>query len=653
LTFATHLLSPGAEGDPRLPRVFLSHATSDRDFVENEIVPLLNRHGIETWYSQTDIGAASNWERMIRTALDTCDWFLVAMSSRSLESEWVRAEVSWAMEERRGKIVPVLLDGVDPNRFHLMMREIQFVDFSGDLPKARKQLLAVWNIEQGESFSDRFEELRLIGKGGMGEVWLARDRSLDREVAIKRIRKELIGRPEAESRFFQEARDAAGLNHPNIVPILNTDRDDRGPFLVLEYMEGGSLREWLVQGKIDPVEALALLRQLLMALEHAHEKGILHRDIKPGNILLTRSGIPKLGDFGLAWALDEEATREAAAPQEGTRSYLAPELVQGDRPSVRTDLYSLGVTFYEMLTGRDPDPIHERKVPSTLQPFLRKLTSERPAVRYTSAASALQACRELERAMELAGRTDQETAERISRTVAQGYEHCASATLVDAQACFERVLAEEPRSIPGGTGLLLVHLIRGDMEKSAPLHARLSARNHADPVLDALRGFFDSIETPVHLRDSPAAMPFSYELESARRGRLTKDLVEWSKQTLNLGDVGELLVELAEKKRGEVRLEQSDPAAGRHRFRFVLGEVTVDATYVARVQRGGLFRPARLLETRLEMEVSGTPFEIYRLVRYLTRNLEQRFKRDPGQENEEWRRLDCDFKAIAVDAASG
>ena len=106
-----------------MPRIFVSHCTEDREFVENEIVSLLRKHGLDTWYSRTDIGAATNLEQDIRTALVTCDWFLVVMSKASLASRWVKTEVHWAMEERQGRIVPVMIEPLDPSEFHLMLRQ--------------------------------------------------------------------------------------------------------------------------------------------------------------------------------------------------------------------------------------------------------------------------------------------------------------------------------------------------------------------------------------------------------------------------------------------------------------------------------------------------------------------------------------------------
>jgi hypothetical protein len=125
-----------------VPKVFVSHSAKDRDFVEREIVQLLHSHGIETWYSTDDIGAGVKWERSLREGLKSCDWFLVVLSNESVKSEWVEAEVHWALDERKGRIIPVRIDDCDEADLHLKLRQIQAVDFSDDRAPAQQKLLA-------------------------------------------------------------------------------------------------------------------------------------------------------------------------------------------------------------------------------------------------------------------------------------------------------------------------------------------------------------------------------------------------------------------------------------------------------------------------------------------------------------------------------
>jgi hypothetical protein len=131
-----------------VPKVFVSHSAKDREFVEQEIVQLLQSHGIETWYSTDDIGAGVKWERSIREGLRSCDWFLVVLSNESVKSEWVEAEIHWALDERKDRIVPVRIDDCDEADLHLKLRQIQAVDFRSDRDLARQKLLAAWSTDR-------------------------------------------------------------------------------------------------------------------------------------------------------------------------------------------------------------------------------------------------------------------------------------------------------------------------------------------------------------------------------------------------------------------------------------------------------------------------------------------------------------------------
>ena len=480
-------------------------------------------------------------------------------------------------------------------------------------------------LPQGQRF--RFE--RLLGRGGMGEVCLGYDELLRRPVAIKRIRSELVGNGAIDRRFLQEAQDAARLSHPNIVQILNVDRDAEGLYLVLELMEGGNLRQLILAGPLQLPIALAYLRQMLQALQHAHEHGLLHRDVKPENILLTKAGVPKLADFGLAWlhAEDDDDAPRAESLGEGTRLYMAPEL--RDRrasPSPQSDLYALGVTFYEILTARSPQHLDDRKVPSPVLPLVRRLTHSDPNFRYDSAATALRDCAELERALELAGRTQEETAHRIAKTAEQSFAHVREGRIVDAQAGFQRILAEDSVNMRAQTGLLIGHLIAGDMEQAASRFRALTAEGCDDPVFSRFRKFIEQIGTPTILRMTPQPLPFSYRIADLRRGQFVKELIELSGETVNLGDAGEVLIELLQWRPGH-RAEYSSPAADRHRLQFDFGAVKVAADFQFRMRPKTLFFPPRLLAADVALEVSADPFETYRFVRYLTYTLHQRFRR--------------------------
>ncbi len=188
----------------------------------------------------------------------------------------------------------------------------------------------------------------------MGEVYRARDAVLAREVAIKVLHPSLAGDPGFVERFRSEARSAAGLNHANIVHVHDWGAVDGIYFMVMEYVRGQSLRDVLnAEGILAPAAAADVLVQVLAALDHAHRKGIVHRDVKPENIMLTPDGVAKVADFGLARAYADARSTQTGMVT-GTVHYLAPEQLQGEPADPRTDLYSLGIVAYELLTGRVP-----------------------------------------------------------------------------------------------------------------------------------------------------------------------------------------------------------------------------------------------------------------------------------------------------------
>jgi serine/threonine-protein kinase len=200
----------------------------------------------------------------------------------------------------------------------------------------------------------RYHVLERIAAGGMGEVFRAQDAVLAREVAIKVLHQSLASDPGFVERFRREARAAATLNDPNIVAVYDWGAVDGIYYMVMEYVQGRSVRELLnAGGMLAPAQAAEIMRQTLAALEHAHARGIVHRDLKPENILITNDGVVKLTDLGLARAFaDAKNTRVGAVT--GTVQYLAPEQIRGEPADPRSDLYSLGIVAYELLTGELP-----------------------------------------------------------------------------------------------------------------------------------------------------------------------------------------------------------------------------------------------------------------------------------------------------------
>src|SRR5512143_1729864 len=259
-----------------------------------------------------------------------------------------------------------------------------------------------------------YEVLGGLGAGGMGEVYRARDPRLQRTVAIKVLPAAVSADPSRRHRFEHEARAAGQLNHPNVLAVLDLGDHEGAPYLVTELLEGETLRERLQAGALPARKAADYALQVARGLAAAHDKGIVHRDLKPENLFLTKDGIVKILDFGLA-RLERppepgsEATATVTSGTEpgtvmGTVGYMSPEQVRGEAADHRSDLFALGVVFYEMLTGRrafhhdtsvetlnailkeEPaDFPPDRQVPPALDRVVRHCLEKKPGDRYQSA----------------------------------------------------------------------------------------------------------------------------------------------------------------------------------------------------------------------------------------------------------------------------
>jgi eukaryotic-like serine/threonine-protein kinase len=215
-------------------------------------------------------------------------------------------------------------------------------------------------MDQPRLVGGRYELGGVLGRGGMAEVHIARDIRLGRNVAVKMLRADLASDATFQARFRREAQSAASLNHPAIVAVYDTGEDVINgtslPYIIMEYVEGSTLRDLLQSGRrLLPERALEITAGVLQALEYSHRNGIVHRDIKPGNVMLTRSGAVKVMDFGIARAVaDAGVTMTATSAVIGTAQYLSPEQAKGEHVDARSDLYSTGCLLYELLTGRPP-----------------------------------------------------------------------------------------------------------------------------------------------------------------------------------------------------------------------------------------------------------------------------------------------------------
>jgi eukaryotic-like serine/threonine-protein kinase len=261
-------------------------------------------------------------------------------------------------------------------------------------------------INTGTLVRERYEISHLLGAGGMGRVYLARDRSLSREVALKVLDERHAENPEFVERFRREAKAAASLSHPNIVTVYDAGGDDKAPYIAMERVPGGTLKDRLRErGALPPLVAAGVTFEVANALAAAHGKGIVHRDIKPENVLVTDQGHAKVGDFGIARAATATAITETDLIL-GSVRYLSPEQAKGEEVGPPSDLYSLGVVLYEMLTGRVPfdeenplatamkhvteEPASPREldptIPRALEAITLKLLKKDPEQRYQSAA---------------------------------------------------------------------------------------------------------------------------------------------------------------------------------------------------------------------------------------------------------------------------
>ena len=264
----------------------------------------------------------------------------------------------------------------------------------------------------GQVLDERYEILQLIGEGGMAYVFKALDLRLDRYVAVKLMREELADDMEFKDRFIAESHAVAMLSHPNIVGVFDVSHSEDREYIVMELINGITLRQYMTKkGTLTWKETLHFARQIVSAINHAHHNGIIHRDIKPQNIMLLKDGTIKVADFGIA-ALENEITDGSQAV--GSLCYIAPEQLRGAAADAVSDIYSIGVTLYEMLCGEKPytgetpieislkqssgelTPIQElnAEVPEGLQQIVLKAMATDPEKRYASAQEMQEALEE-------------------------------------------------------------------------------------------------------------------------------------------------------------------------------------------------------------------------------------------------------------------
>ena len=262
-------------------------------------------------------------------------------------------------------------------------------------------------LAPGSTFAG-YEVESVVGAGGIGILYRARQLRLDRPVALKLVEPEVARDPVIRERLRREARAVASLDHPNVVPLYAAGEEDGTVYIVTRWVEGTELGALIHgEGPLEPARAARTAAQIASALEMAHEKGLVHRDVKPSNVILTAEGHVYLTDFGLAKRADTAAGLTAAHQMLGTVDYVAPEQIEGSEPDARADVYSLGCVLFEMLVGEapfadqkggmakmwaqvnaEPPSVRERRpdVPHALEDVIRRAMAKAPEARPTAGA---------------------------------------------------------------------------------------------------------------------------------------------------------------------------------------------------------------------------------------------------------------------------
>lgn len=262
-------------------------------------------------------------------------------------------------------------------------------------------------IGPGMMISDRYEVIDKVGSGGMADVYKAKDHRLNRFVAVKILKQEYSNDAKFVTKFRAEAQSVAGLSHPNIVNVYDVDEDDSYNYIVMELVEGITLKKFIEKkGSLDINEAVGIAVQIAQGMEAAHDNHIIHRDIKPQNIIISKEGKVKVTDFGIAKAATSNTITSNAM---GSVHYISPEQARGGYSDEKSDIYSLGVTMYEMFSGNVPfegdstvavalshiqenaQPLHELdgKIPMSLSKIIQKCMQKKPEMRYPNAAALI------------------------------------------------------------------------------------------------------------------------------------------------------------------------------------------------------------------------------------------------------------------------
>ena len=320
--------------------------------------------------------------------------------------------------------------------------------------------------DQLQTVGGRYRLGERLGHGGMGEVFVAHDLRLDREVALKLLKADLAEQDGMRERVVAEARLAARLTHPHVVGVLDTGEHDRRPFVVMERLSGRTLRDELQGGRMAPERVRDVGLQVLRALAAAHELGIVHRDVKPGNVLDAGVGTWKVADFGIAKWVHADETLTGTGELLGSPSYLAPERIEGEQAGPASDLYAVGVLLYEALVGRKP---FDGDDPFALATAIRNgeyepPTTVRPDVDPTIAAV-------IERAMRLDPRDRYESAEAMAAALLDDDDATVAEAAAVASAPSDVETAETAPTHADDDGTETIHVPAPDRTALLPMQA--------------------------------------------------------------------------------------------------------------------------------------------------------------------------------------
>ncbi|MFW5782160.1 MAG: serine/threonine protein kinase, partial [Candidatus Muiribacteriaceae bacterium] len=279
--------------------------------------------------------------------LGSIDWERSGLSQDEMNS--VLYDIAEVFEERNLEKESIFFYRI------IFGKDVNFRDVREKIEKLDTKILMSRTIDETTGLSldirRRYDDIEELGKGGMGVVYKATDRKLGRKVALKVMLSEFVNNREAVSRFLKEARAIAALNHPGIVSIFDVN-SDKNVYIAMEYVEGVTLKRRLQEsGKINIDDMSRYGREVCLALDYAHQNGVVHRDIKPENIMIDKEGKIKIMDFGLATVKNEKGEKEDIV---GTPFFMSPEQITGEELDYRTDIYSFGVSIYQLLTGKLP-----------------------------------------------------------------------------------------------------------------------------------------------------------------------------------------------------------------------------------------------------------------------------------------------------------